>query len=83
MPRKFKTKNGKSTDILHSKEFYGAPYPVRRASAFNPEFISTLSQRDKDLMRGYAQAKVEEMQAYLFKHPDYKSKGRRKSYPTI
>lgn len=70
----FKTFKGRKTDILHSTIYAKAKYPMRQAMAFDKPFLNSLSERDKNLMRGYAQAKVEEMQAYKFKHPDYKRK---------
>ena len=79
----FKTKNGKPTDILHSYNYYKAPYSSRRASAFDKDFLSKLSNRDKLLMRGYAQAKIEDMQAFTYRNPIYVRKGSRKNYKTI
>lgn len=75
----FKTFRGHDTDILHSTVYAKAKYPMRKAMAFNKPFLDSLSERDRCLMRGYAQAKVEEVQAYKFRHPDYKSKGKRKN----
>lgn len=72
--RKFYTKKGKETDIMHSYNYYSSPYAARRDAAFNKEFLSTLSQRDLDLMRGYAQAKVEEVSAFRYNNPNYKRK---------
>lgn len=72
--KKFKTFKGRETDILHSSAYASAKYPMCQAMAFNKPFLNSLSDRDKYLMRGYAQAKVEEMQAFKYKHPDYKRK---------
>ena len=71
----FKTKSGKETDIMHSYGYYKSPYRARREMAFNKTFLNSLSERDKNLMRGYAQAKIEEMQAFRFNNPDYQRRG--------
>ena len=78
----FKTKKGKPTDIFHSYGFYKSPYRVRQAMAFDKPFLNSLSERDRNLMRGYAQAKVEEVQAFNYKNPNYKRVGNRKRVPT-
>lgn len=70
----FKSKSGKTTDIMHSYGYYKMPYKARRDMAFNKDFLAQLSERDKYLMRGYAQAKVEEVQAYKFNNPKYNRK---------
>ena len=72
--RVFATKNGVVTDIFHSYPYYKLSYTERRDTAFNKEFLDTLSERDKYLMRGYAQAKVEEVQAFKYRNPKYKRK---------
>lgn len=72
--RVFATKNGLVTDIMHSYPYYKMSYKERRDTAFNKEFLETLSERDKYLMRGYAQAKVEEVQAFKYRHPKYERK---------
>ena len=72
----FKSKSGKTTDIMHSYGYYKMPYKARKDMAFNKDFLSQLSERDKYLMRGYAQAKVEEVQAYKYNNPGYKRKTR-------
>ena len=72
--RVFATKNGVVTDIFHSYPYYKLSYKDRRDTAFNKEFLDTLSERDKYLMRGYAQAKVEEVQAFKYRNPEYKRK---------
>lgn len=77
----FRTKKGKSTDIMHSYGYYKAPYKVRRAMAFNKPFLNSLSERDRYLMRGYAQAKVEEVQAFKYKHPSYVRVSNRTTVP--
>lgn len=64
--RKFYTANGNETDIFHSYEYGKMKYPQRRALAFDKNFLGELTQRDRYLMQGYAQAKVEEAQAYRF-----------------
>ncbi len=80
MARVFRTKKGKETDIMHSYDYYKASYGQRSAAAFDKKFLSDLSARDKYLMRGYAQAKVEEMQAFKYKNPNYTRKARRRTY---
>lgn len=72
--RKFKTANGKDTDIYHSYGYACAPYQMRQQMAFNKEFRKGLSERDKYLMQGYAQRVVEEQNAFKFNNPDYKTK---------
>lgn len=67
----FKTAKGNETDIFHSQAYRKSKYPMRQAMAFNKPFLDGLSERDRNLMRGYAQAKVEEMQAYKYHHKDY------------
>lgn len=52
---------------------------MRQAMAFNKPFLDSLTARDKYLMRGYAQAKIEEMQAFKYKHPKYKRETARKN----
>lgn len=83
MARVFKTKNGLTTDILHSYDYYKAPYGSRKASAFDKDFLSKLSNRDKLLMRGYAQAKVEDMRAFIYRNPNYIRKVNRKTFKTF
>lgn len=73
--QKFYTKKGKQTDIYHSYGYAKAPYAMRQQMAFNKDFLGILSQRDKDLMRGYAQRVVEEQNAFRYNHPQYKRKG--------
>lgn len=77
----FRTKRGKETDIMHSYGYYKSPYRVRQAMAFNKPFLNSLSERDRYLMRGYAQAKVEEMQVFRFNNPDYQRRKGRKNIP--
>lgn len=76
MAKVFKSKKGKSTDILHSYDYYKSSFQNRRKMAFDKKYLSNLSDRDKYLMRGYAQAKVEEVQAFRYKNPNYVRKAR-------
>ena len=76
MSKKLSTRNGKVTDIFHSYPYYTATAKQRRDLAFDKNVLSVLSERDKLLMRGYAQAKVEEVQAFRYKNPNYKRNGR-------
>ena len=70
-PRQFVTKKGKPTNILNSYDYYKTSYRGRREKAFSPTYLVTLNERDKNLMRGYAQRIVEEQQAYRYHNPDY------------
>lgn len=74
--RQFKTKSGKTTNILNSYEYYRSPYKKRSEKAFSKTYLGTLSERDKNLMRGYAQRIVEEQSAFRYKHPHYVRKTR-------
>lgn len=67
----FKTKKGKPTNILNSYDFYKSRYSGRREMAFSKEFHENLSERDKNLMRGYAQRVVEEQKAFRHNNPTY------------
>ncbi len=69
--KRFKTRNGKDTDIFHSMEYAKMKYPERKAKAFDKSYLGKLTERDKNLMRGYAQAKIEEIQAFKYRHPKY------------
>lgn len=80
MSKSFKSKNGKTTDILHSHAYYKAPFRMRQEMAFNKEFRETLTERDKYLMMGYAQAKVEESRAYRYNHKKYVRKNSSPKY---
>lgn len=72
--RRFATANGTVTDIMHSYAYNKMPYRQRQDAAFNKDFLETLTERDKYLMRGYAQAKIEELNAFKYKNPNYKRK---------
>ena len=72
----FKTKGGKATDIFHSMEHLSASAKTRRDRAFSSPYLEKLTARDKYLMRGYAQAIVEQQQAFKYKNPNYKRKTR-------
>lgn len=76
MAKVFKSKNGKTTDIMHSHDYHKSTFQNRRKMAFDKKYLSNLSDRDKYLMRGYAQAKVEELQAFRYRNPVYKRKAR-------
>lgn len=67
MSRIFCDHKDKTCDILHSSFFNGMSYKERQDFAFNKEELAKLSQRDKDLMRGYAQNIVEKQKAYKYK----------------
>lgn len=71
---KFYTRNGKETDVLHSYGWYKGKASMRNAMAFDKVFLDSLSQRDRNLMRGYAQAKVEQAQAFRYNNPNYQRK---------
>lgn len=72
--RKFYTAKGKETDIMHSYGYAKAPYQMRQQTAFNKDFLGELSQRDRLLLRGYAQRVKEEQNAFNYNHPAYKRK---------
>ncbi len=67
MSRIFYDHRDKTCDILHSTFFNGMTFKERQDFAFNKEELAKISQRDKDLMRGYAQNIVEKQKAYKYK----------------
>ena len=71
MEYRFKTKNGKETDIFHSYPYYKATAKQRNDLAFNKEIISKLSDKDKWLLRGWAEKIVRDNEAFKYNNPDY------------
>lgn len=68
MARKYVTKNGKQTDVLHSTEYFNASYKERgRMLSDVAKKDSDAAAKDKLLARGYLQARKEQAQAYKFK----------------
>lgn len=74
MSRQFKTKNGKTTNIFNSYNYYKTPAKRKAELPFDKKFTSTLSQRDKDMLRGYGQRIVEEQQSFKYHNPNYRRK---------
>ena len=74
MEYRFKTKNGKETDVFHSYQYYKATAKQRNDLAFNKEIISKLSEKDKLLLRGLAEKIVRDNEAFKYNNPDYQRK---------
>ncbi len=74
MPRQFKTKKGTTTNIFNSYNYYRTRAKRRSELPFDKKFLGGLSQRDKDLLRGYGQRIVEEQQSFKYHNPDYRRK---------
>lgn len=71
MSRLFYNHKGKECDILNSTYFNGLSYSERAKLAFNKEELAKMSDRDKLLLRGYAQNIAERQKAFMYNHPDY------------
>ena len=68
MSRLFYNHKGKNCDILHSTYFNSLTFAQRQKLAFNKKELAKLNDRDKLLLRGYAQNIVERQKAWRYKH---------------
>lgn len=68
MSRLFYDHKDRNCDILHSTYFNGLSFQERQKLAFNKKELAKLSERDRLLMRGYAQNIVERQKAWAYKH---------------
>jgi len=68
MSRLFYNHKGKNCDILHSTYFNSLTFAERQKLAFNKKELAKLNDRDKLLLRGYAQNIVERQKAWHYKH---------------
>ena len=68
MSRLFYDHKDRNCDILHSTYFNNLSYAERTKLAFDSKELAKLNERDRLLMRGYAQKIVEGQKAYSYKH---------------
>ena len=74
MSRIFYDHKDRNCDILHSTYFNGLTFKERQALAFNKDELAKLNERDRLLMRGYAQNIVERQRAYKYKNSQKNAK---------